>query len=287
MLPTQVAFRGKLTVITGASSGIGKETALGLARLGGRLVLLCRDAGRAEAAVAEIRRKVAGTEIEIVLADLASQAEVRRAAAALAARHARIDVLVHNAGIIVPTRRLTADGVEHQLAVNHLAPFLLTHLLLDRLRSAAPARIVVVASQVEARGQLEVDDLSFARRAYEPLAAYAQSKLANVLFTYELARRLEGTGVTANCLHPGVIATNLLSDFLGRPRVLGFLNQVGHPGPDKGAKTSIFLAADPGVEQTTGRYFREQREAPSSPASYDRELARRLWDKSAELTQVA
>jgi NAD(P)-dependent dehydrogenase (short-subunit alcohol dehydrogenase family) len=281
-----VRDRVGVVVITGASSGIGKETALGLARLGARLVLLCRDAGRARAAADEIRQRAPGPSVETVLADLASQAEVRRAAAEIRARHERIDVLIHNAAIIQAKRRTTVDGLEEQLAVNHLAPFLLTQLLLDAVKAAAPSRIVVVASQVEARGRLDFDDLQLARGSYGHLRAYDRTKLANVLFTYELARRLEGSGVTANCLHPGVIATNLLSDYLGRPRALGFLQGLTNPGPDKGARTSIWAASDPSLEQTTGKYFRERREASSSPASYDRELARRLWEVSEGLVKA-
>jgi retinol dehydrogenase 14 len=275
-------LRGKVCLITGASSGIGKETAIGLAKLGADLVLVCRAGTRGEAAAAEVRKR--GVTVELLLADLASQAAVRAVAEGVRARHDRLHVLVLNAGEIVPTRQLTEDAIERQLAVNHLAPFLLTQLLRDLLIAGAPARVVVVASQIEARGAIDFDDLMFARRRYEPLRAYFQSKLANVLFTYELARRLDGTGVTANCLHPGVIATNLLADYEGRPRALGFLSQLTHPGPAKGAKTSIYLASAPELERVTGRYFREQREARSSPASQDPELQRRLWAVSEELT---
>jgi NAD(P)-dependent dehydrogenase (short-subunit alcohol dehydrogenase family) len=276
--------RGKLCLITGASSGIGKETALGLAKLGFRLALVCRDRGRADATAAEIRRR--GAEVEVLIADLASQDEVRAAAESFRARHDRLDVLVLNAGEILPKRQLTRDGIERQLAVNHLAPFLLTHLLGDALHAAGPARVVVVASQVEARAELDLDDLQFARRAYTPLAAYFQSKLCNVLFTYELARRLDGTSVTANCLHPGVIATNLLADYEGRPRG-GFLAALTNAGPAKGARTSLLLATAPGLAGVSGRYYKEGREARSSPASHDRELQRKLWDASAALTGLA
>jgi NAD(P)-dependent dehydrogenase (short-subunit alcohol dehydrogenase family) len=169
-------------------------------------------------------------------------------------------------------------------ALNHLAPFLLTSLVLDRLRSSAPARVVVVASQVEARGAIHFEDLQL-ERGYQPLVAYDQSKLANVLFTYELARRLAGTQVTANCLHPGVIATNLLADYMGKSRLLGGkLNALTYPGPKKGAETSIRLASDPELEGVSGKYFKPEGLAESSRSSHDPELARRLWEVSERLT---
>lgn len=273
--------RDKMCVVTGASSGIGKETALGLARQGARLALVCRDRERGAAAVAEIR--AAGSpQVELLVADLAIQAEVRRVAGQLVERLPRIDVLLHNAGVVMRKRQLTPDGIETTLAVNHLAPFLLTQLVQHKLE--APARIVVVASQVEARGRIQLDDLGFERTPYEPLAAYYQSKLANVLFTYELSRRLRGSDVTANCLHPGVIATNLLCDYMGRPRAMSKLHRLTHPGPREGAQVSIRLATDPALAGVSGRFFRPEGEASSSKQSYDPELARRLWEVSEQLT---
>jgi retinol dehydrogenase-14 len=276
--------RDKMCVVTGASAGIGKETALGLARLGARVAIVCRDRERGAAAAAETR--AAGSpQVEVFLADLAEQAEVRRVAAQIGERAGRIDVLVHNAGVVMRERRLTRDGVETTLAINHLAPFLLTALLRAQLEPAA--RIVVVASQVEARGRIDLDDLSFARTHYEPLAAYCQSKLANVLFTYELTRRLRDTDITANCLHPGVIATNLLCDYMGRPRVMSKVHRLTHPGPREGALVSLKLATDAALAGVSGRYFRPEGEAQSSKQSYDPDLARRLWEVSEKLTGLA
>ena len=275
-------LRGKTCLITGASSGIGKETALGLARQGADLVLVCRDRARGERARDEIR-DAGSPRAELLLADLSVQREVRRVAAEILARCPRLDVFVSNAGAVMPRRVVTEEGYETTLALNHLAPFLLTHLLLDRLKASAPARVVVVASQVESRGRIDFDDLQL-QRGYEPLVAYFQSKLANVLFTYELARRLSDTGVTANCLHPGVIATNLLCDYMGQPRVMSRINLLTHPGPKKGAETSIRLASDPTLGTVTGRYFRPQGESPSSRQSHDEDLARRLWAVSERLT---
>jgi NAD(P)-dependent dehydrogenase (short-subunit alcohol dehydrogenase family) len=276
--------RDKMCVVTGASAGIGKETALGLARLGARVAIVCRDRDRGAAAVAETR--AAGSpQVELFLADLSLQEDVRRLAGQLVERLARIDVLVHNAGVVMRERVVTRDGVETTLAVNHLAPFLLTQLLRPTIE--APARVVVVASQVEARGRIDFGDLSFERTPYEPLAAYCQSKLANVLFTYELTRRLRDTDITANCLHPGVIATNLLCDYMGRPRVMSKVHRLTHPGPREGAQVSLKLATDPALTGVSGRYFRPEGEAASSKQSYDPELARRLWDVSEQLTGLA
>ena len=288
-------MRGKICMITGSNTGIGKETALGLAKLGASIVMVCRNREKGEAAAAEIVKRANNPAVSLMVADLSSQAAIRQLARDYAAgwgsalggpspgARPRLDVLINNAGVILPQRRLTADGIETQFAVNHLAPFLLTNLMLDALKAAAPSRVVVVASQVESRGTIDFDDLQGAK-SYAPLTAYFQSKLANVLFTYELARRLAGTGVTANCLHPGVIATNLLSDYMAKPRAIGFLSKLSYPGPDKGAKTSIRLASDPDLAATTGKYFKETAMAPTSKASSDLEIARRLWTVSEALT---
>ncbi|WP_428268361.1 SDR family oxidoreductase [Haliangium sp.] len=277
-------IRDKVCVVTGATSGIGKETALGLARQGAHLALVGRDRGRGDAAVAEVR--AAGSpQVELFLADFSRQDQVRRLAGELGQRLPTIDVLLHNAGVVMRERRLTTDGVEATLATNHLAPFLLTQLVRDKLSQAS--RVIMVASQVEARGHIDFDDLHFAHTPYEPLAAYCRSKLANVLFTYELARRLRDTDITANCLHPGVIATNLLCDYMGRPRVMNKLHRLTHPKPKQGAQVSIRLATDPALDGVSGRYFRPEGEASSSKASYDPELARRLWEVSEQLTGLA
>lgn len=277
-------MRDKICIVTGANTGIGKETAIGLAEMGATVVMVCRNRRRGESAAADIRRLTDNPAVELMIADLSSQRQVRQLAADFQIKHSRLDVLVNNAGVITPRRQRTVDGLETQFAVNHLAPFLLTNLLLDVLKASAPSRIVVVASQVESRGKIEFDDLQGERR-YDYMAAYCQSKLANVMFTYELARRLDGTGVTANCLHPGVIATNLLSDYMKRPRAIGMVNRLRYPGPSEGAQTSIYLASDPAMEGVSGRYFRcDTGETPSSKASYDEDAWRRLWEVSEQLT---
>jgi NAD(P)-dependent dehydrogenase (short-subunit alcohol dehydrogenase family) len=280
-------MRDKVVLITGASNGIGKETAIGLGKLGARLLLVCRDRERGTAAVAEIGRKASGAAgIDLRVADLSSQAAVRALAADVLATTPRLDVLINNAGVILQERTLSPDGIEMQFAVNHLAPFLLTNLLRERLVKSAPARVVTVASQVERKGSIDFDDLQGARR-YQPLTAYAQSKLANVLFTYELARRLAGTGVTANCLHPGVIGTRLLADYMGRSSITGWISNLAFPSAEKGARPSIRAASDPTLAEVTGKYFHELREGESSPASYDQATARRLWEVNAAMTGLA
>lgn len=276
-------LRDKICVVTGASSGIGKESALGLAKQGARVAIVCRDRDRANEAATAIR--AAGSpHVEVFLADLSRQADVRRVADEICQRLTHIDVLLHNVGAVMRRHRMTVDGIESTFALNHLAPFLLNHLVRDKL--AQPSRVIVVASQVEARGHLDFDDLHFEHTRYEPLAAYDRSKLANVLFTYELARRLGDADVTANCLHPGVIATNLLCDYMGRPRLMNKVHRLTHPGPEEGAQVSLKLAIDPELAGVSGRYFRPEGEASSSKQSYDPELARRLWEVSERLTGI-
>lgn len=279
------SVRGKVCLITGATSGIGRETALGLARSGARLAIVARD--RALATKIEAAARRAGSPaVDLFFADLAVQSDVRRVAGEILGKLPAIHVFISNAGIVMNERELTVDGVEKTFAVNHLAPFLLAKLLRERIEASAPSRIIIVASQVEARGVLDFDDLTFAK-GYTPLGAYDRSKLANVLFTYELARRLHEKGVTVNCLHPGVIATNLLSDYERKSRLAGRLLRLTHSGPKEGAATTLRLATDPKLIDVSGRYFKPTGEARTSPASYDRELARRLWEVSERLVGEA
>jgi retinol dehydrogenase 14 len=278
------AMTGRTCLVTGGTSGIGKAIAAGLARLGGEVVLVARDPARGEAAVAELREATGNPRVELLLVDLASQASIRQGAEAYRRGHDRLDVLVNNAGGYWATRHVTPDGLEWTFAVNHLAYFLLTSLLLDLLRSSAPARVVNVTSSAQAFGDIRLDDLQFARR-YRGQAAYNQSKLANVLFTYELARRLEGSGVTVNCGVPGVTRTNFGREDSGP--VMRLLTPLGRPfmrSPEQGADTFIYLASSPEVEGVTGGYFARRRPRRSSKRSYDQELAGRLWRVSEELT---
>ena len=301
-----MSLEGSTAIITGASQGIGKAAALGLARRGLSVVLVSRDAQRAEKAVAEIRAASGNHQVESLLADLSSQASVRELAAQLLARPGRLAVLLNNAGVASPERVVTGDGLELQLAVNHLAPFLLTNLLLERLVNDGPARVITVASRVHEQGAIDFEDLQ-GERNYTGARAYNRSKLANVLFTYELARRLEGRGVTANCLHPGVVPTNL-NRYLGTGRdpaasqpspvtrmkrsfrrKLGLLR--GRRSevctPEEACRTSVHLATSPDVEQVSGAYFVDCRQASSSPASHDEAIAARLWEVSERLTGLA
>ncbi len=275
------SMKGKIVVVTGATSGIGQATALGLADLGAQVVVVGRNEQKGKKALEAIREATA-REVDFLHSDLSSQAQVRELAETISERYPRVDVLINNAGVITRERSLTVDGIETQLAVNHLAPFLLTSLLLDRLKSSAPSRVIVVASQVESMGKIHFEDLGFAQ-GYDSLQAYYQSKLANVLFTLELARRLKGGQVTANCLHPGVIATQLLDDYIGRPRALNFLNRWKNPPPREGARTSLYLASSSEVAEVTGKYFSDRAEAEPSPQARDPELASKLWDVSARL----
>ena len=276
---------GRTVLVTGGSGGIGRATALGLAAMGAHLAITGRDRGRAEDAAREIRAAGAG-QVDVFVADLSAQSEVRRLAGEVLQRLSRIDVLVNNVGGYWNTRHVTADGLERTFAVNHLAPFLLTSLLLGRLKQSTPARVVTVSSNVQALGRIDFEDLQ-AERSYSGARAYSQSKLANVLFTYELARRLQGTSVTANALHPGVVRTALGAE---DPRaVQRLLMPVMRPfmkAPVQGAATSVYLASAPGLEQVTGRFFAGRKPRKSAKRSYDQAAAARLWQVSADLAQV-
>jgi retinol dehydrogenase-14 len=279
------AMTGKTVLITGATSGVGKATAMGLASMGASVVMVGRDRGRGEAAMADIREKSGNPSVDLMLADVSSQEEIRRLADEFREAYPRLDVLINNAGVFRSERTTTADGMEATFAVNHLAYFLLTNLLLDALEASAPSRIVNVASADHSNATIDFDDLQ-GEKGYRGARAYSRSKLANVLFTYELARRLQGTGVTANCLHPGVVGTNLGSGVSG---AFGFVVRALRPlmkSPEKGAETSVYLASSPEVEGLSGGYFVKKAEARSSNASHDERLATRLWEVSAELTNL-
>ena len=273
---------GRTVLVTGGTAGIGKATALGLAAMGAHLAITGRDRGRAEDAAREIRA-AGGGNVDVFVADLSSQPEVRRLADEVLQRLPRIDVLVNNAGGYWNTRHITADGLERTFAVNHLAPFLLTSLLLGRLKHSAPARVVTVSSNMQAIGRIDFDDLQ-GERSYSGARAYNQSKLANVLFTYELARRLEATSVTANALHPGVVSTSFgAEDPSGVQRLFTPFMRPFMKTPAQGAATSVHLAAAPALEQMTGRYFANSKPKRSSQRSYDNAAAARLWHVSTDL----
>ncbi|MEE8152584.1 MAG: SDR family oxidoreductase [candidate division NC10 bacterium] len=272
---------GKTCILTGANTGIGKATALGLAKMGATVVMVCRSLERGEAAMAEIKRGSGNDSVSLLLADLSSRAAIHRLAADFKAKYPNLHVLINNAAIIPKKRTVAEDGLETQFAVNHVAYFLLTNLLLDQLKASAPSRIINVSSQVHNGASIDFDDLQ-SERSYSPTRVYGWTKLANVLFTYELAHRLEGTRVTVNCLHPGTVATNMLADYM--PGGLRFLAKRIGVSSEEGAQTSLFLATSPEVEGVSGKYFVNQGAVHSSKASYDKTAARRLWQVSAELT---
>jgi NAD(P)-dependent dehydrogenase (short-subunit alcohol dehydrogenase family) len=269
-----------MVLITGATSGIGFATALELARRGETIAIVCRDKGRGEQARARIFHESGAANIELYLADLSSQSQIRSLAADFLSRHGRLDVLINDAATVRHERVLTEDGFETQFAVNHLAYFLLTRLLLDILKASAPARIVNVASGAHRSGKVDFENLQ-GEKKYKPLSVYATTKLCNVLFTQELGRRLAGTGVTANCLGPGLVSTRIPRDFGLVPRL--FFKAFGKR-PARGAETVVHLATSAEVANVTGEYFENCRIAPVKPRHRDPELARRLWEISEKLT---
>lgn len=285
-MSTGAPMRDKTVLVTGGTGGIGLAAATALAELGARVGIVGRSGARGRAAADAVRHQVPSAQVDVFSADLSAQAEVRRLGAEVTATYPRLDVLVNNVGGYWAHRHVTADGLEHTFALNHLAPFLLTHELRDLLEAGAPSRVVTVSSGAQAMGRIDLDDLQ-GERSYNGQRAYNQSKLANVLFTYELARRLEGTGVTATVLHPGVTRTAFGQEDSGRwmrlmlPVVRPFMKT-----PEQGASTVVHLASSPEVDGVTGAYFANRRAKRSSRSSYDRELARRLWEVSAALVGV-
>ena len=271
----------RVGIVTGASAGIGLYTALGLARTGMRVVLVGRDRTRTEAARRFITERVRGAQLEIALADFASLAQIRRLAGEILSAHDRLDLLVNNAGLFSPKFRLSADGYELTFAVNHLAPFLLTNLLLDRLKASAPARIVTVASRAHRGNRIDLRTIA-GSQDWTMLKAYGRSKLCNILFTRELAARLRGSGVAASCLHPGVVATGIGQRGgvveLGWRLMKPFMISV-----EKGAETSLFLATVADPARFDGGYVVGKALAQPDPAALDDDLARRLWQESARL----
>jgi NAD(P)-dependent dehydrogenase (short-subunit alcohol dehydrogenase family) len=278
-------IKGKTCLITGATNGIGRVTALKLAGMGAELFLTYRDKLRADETVAEIRSRTGNENVHLLHADLGSQNEIRAAAAEFLATGRPLHVLVNNAGLGNTRRITTADGNEMVFAVNHLAYFLLTMLLLNRIRQSAPARIVNVASEAHRFGTINFDDLGGERR-YRTFGAYGQSKLANILFSYELARRLAGTGVTVNCLHPGGIGSGLWTNNGSLAQLIMKAAKPFLKTPEQGAKTTIYLASSDEVEGVTGKYYANCREKTSNEESYDLNVARRLWEVSERMTGV-
>jgi retinol dehydrogenase-14 len=273
-------LHGKVVMVTGANAGMGKEISLGLAGLGANLVMVSRDRSRGEAARAEVQAKTGNREVELLVADLSSQQAIRQLVREFQARHDRLHVLVNNAGMSLAKRHETVDGLETVFATNHLAPFLLTNLLLPDLNAGAPARVVTVSSGAQAMGKIDFDDLQSVH-SYSEIRVYNQTKLANLLFTYELARRISGTGVTANALEPGFVKTNLKVPFPFS--IFSFMRGSAVDG----AKPTVFLASSPAVDGVNGKFFNSKGAVTtSSKLSYDEDVAKRLWEESARLTHL-
>jgi NAD(P)-dependent dehydrogenase (short-subunit alcohol dehydrogenase family) len=284
---TSATMQGKICLITGATSGIGLESARALARQGATVVLSGRDQGRGEAALAEVRRTVPDAKLDLMLADLTSLASVRKLAQDFQARYSRLDVLLNNAGLILDRRKVTTDGFEATFATNHLAHFLLTNLLLDMLKSSGTARVVNVSSEGHRFVSLGfLDDLQAERGSYSGTTVYSSSKLANILFSRALAKRLTGTKVTSNSLHPGVVRTGFGHNSEGFFKHLVKLASPFMLSAEGGARTSVYLASSPEVEGVTAKYFARCKVARESKAAQDDAAAERLWQKSVELTGV-
>jgi len=284
------SMSGKICIVTGANSGIGKETALGLVQMGARVIMVCRNVEKGKAALEEIRREFGASQLDLLIADMSSQASVRALAEQIQRKYSRLDVLVNNAGGSARAPTLSADGIEMTLATNHLGAALLTLLLLDLLKASAPSRIVnVSSSEAQSPARLDTNDLQFERRKYSGIAAYRQSKLLMNAFTFELARRLAGTGVTANCLHPGAVATNIWNPDLLLPPIGKLIVAVLKPfllNSKQGAAVSLYLATSPEVAQVSGEYFVKSKPAKSNPLSRDPKLMAEVWLCTAKMTSL-
>ena len=283
MTVNSIDLNGKVCLITGGTGGIGRITAQALAASGAVVVIVARSQPKAEMVVKAIWEKTANPQVDYLICDLSVQADVRQVAHDFRSRYGRLDVLINNAGQFFIKHEMSQDGSEMTFALNHLAYVLLTNLLLDLLVASAPARIINVSSMAHVGSRLNLNNLQN-ERGYNGWKAYGQSKLANLYFTYELARRFQGTGVTANALHPGFVATNFGKSNGGLFIPIFKLAQLVAITPEQGAETSIYLATSPEVAGVTGKYFIKCKAAPSSRASYDEETARRLWEISEEMT---
>ncbi|MCL5035174.1 MAG: SDR family oxidoreductase [Bacteroidetes bacterium] len=278
-------MRDSICMVTGANVGIGRVAALELARTGATVVMVCRNKVKGEKTAEEIKKSTGNSNVHLITGDLSSQREIRDIAAKYKEEFGALHVLVNNAGGLVPTRQLSVDGIEKTFAVNHLGYFFLTNLLLELLVKSAPSRIVNVASSVHHYAKMDFDNLQ-GERKYRQFQAYALSKLENVLFTYELARRLDGTGVTANCMEPGAVYSNFYNNSGFGLRLFASLFGWTMRTPEKGAETVIYLASSPEVEGVTGKYFKDKKELPSSGVSTDPALSKRLWELSERMTML-
>lgn len=273
----------KIALITGATAGIGKETAREIAKSGATTVLVARNKAKGEAVVEELKRSTNNEKIDLLVADLSVISEIRRCADEFKSKYDRLDILVNNAGAIFDKRETTSDSLEKTFALNHISYFLLTNLLLDVIKQSQPARIVSVSSAAHSFGKIDFDNLQ-SEKSFSKLGTYSNSKLMNVLFTYELARRLKETKITANCLHPGAVASDFGNELSGIFKLLvSFGRQFFFISSEKGAETSVYLATSPEVEDVTGKYFDNKKAVSSLKISSDEDLQKRLWEKSEKI----
>jgi len=279
-------MKDKIVIITGANSGIGKAASLALANMGASVVMVARNKERGEAAKAEIIRESGNSAVDLLLADLSSLESVRQLANEFQKKYPKLHVLINNAGLFNQGRHVTTDGYENTFATNYLAAFLLTNLQLEQLKASAPSRIINVSSVGHYKGHINFDDLNL-EKEYGGWKAYGQSKLALVLFTHELAKKLQGTGVTVNALHPGTVATNIWTRPFGSAGFIMALPKLFMASPEKGAETIVYLASSPDAQSLSGEYLEKSKVKKSSEESYDEEIAQRLWDVSAKLTRLS
>lgn len=278
-----MSMEGKICIITGANSGIGKATAIGLAKMNATIVMMCRSKERGEEAQKEVIELTGNKKVDLLLCDLSSLESIRKFVSEFKSKYQKLHILINNAGVMLSKRGISVDGFEMNFAVNHLAPFLLTNLLLDALKKSAPSRIINVSSAAHRMAKMNFDDLQSEKRKYRLMKIYGASKLALMLFSYELSRKLEGTSVTINTLHPGLVNTNLGQDQSSFSK--GFA-KLFFKKPEKGAETSIYLASSQEVDGITGKYFAKKQQKQSSEESYNEDYAKRLWELSKEMTKL-
>jgi NAD(P)-dependent dehydrogenase (short-subunit alcohol dehydrogenase family) len=283
MLKTEKSMIEKTCLVTGANTGIGYAISLGLAKMGATVIMVCRNKPRGEAAMTELKEKSGNSSISLFIADLSSQTSIRQLVTDFKTKFGKLDILINNAAVITQNRTLTEDGLETQFALNHLAPFLLTELLLDSLKTSDSARIINISSNAHQTVNINFDDLQ-SEQSYKPKEVYQRTKLCNLLFIYELARQLNGTHITANCVHPGVITTKLLRAYNGGKRDFNFISKLFYSTPEKGAETSLYLASSSKLEGISGKYFDNKKIVNSSKYSNDLTVAKKLWQISQSLT---